>query len=118
MSAPIVYSTKKTPTIIGKPHKHMMDAILATKQFDVKKTVMVGDNLDTDITFGQNSGLATLLVLTGEWSCSVGMSAGVDFVGSGVANESNLSGPGKHEVVPEYIIQSFGDLYKAGETSS
>lgn len=66
MSAPIVYSTKKTPTVIGKPHKHMMDAILATKKFDVARTVMVGDNLDTDITFGRDSGLGTLLVLTGE----------------------------------------------------
>lgn len=29
MSAPLRYSTKKTPTIIGKPHKHMMDTIMA-----------------------------------------------------------------------------------------
>lgn len=30
ISAPLRYSTKKPPTIIGKPHKHMMDAIMAT----------------------------------------------------------------------------------------
>jgi ribonucleotide monophosphatase NagD (HAD superfamily) len=29
MSAPLRYSTKKTPTIIGKPHKHMMETIMA-----------------------------------------------------------------------------------------
>lgn len=68
MSAPIVYSTKMTPTVIGKPNKHMMDAILASKHFDPKKTVMVGDNLETDIQFGQNSGIETLLVMTGEFS--------------------------------------------------
>jgi 4-nitrophenyl phosphatase len=68
MSAPIVYSTKMTPTVIGKPNKHMMDAILASKHFDPKKTVMVGDNLETDILFGQNSGIETLLVMTGEFS--------------------------------------------------
>lgn len=29
MSAPLRYSTKKTPTIIGKPHRHMMETIMA-----------------------------------------------------------------------------------------
>ena len=66
MSAPLVYSTKMTPTVIGKPNKHMMDAILASKHFDPKKTLMVGDNLETDILFGQNSGIETLLTMTGE----------------------------------------------------
>lgn len=38
--------------------------------------------------------------------------------GVGVANESNLSGEGKHNVVPDYIIQSFGDLHKAATEGS
>jgi 4-nitrophenyl phosphatase len=29
MSAPLVFASKKTPTIIGKPNKIMMDAIIA-----------------------------------------------------------------------------------------
>jgi 4-nitrophenyl phosphatase len=66
MSAPLVYSTKMTPTVIGKPNSHMMDAILASKDFDRSRTIMVGDNLETDILFGQNSGIETLLTMTGE----------------------------------------------------
>ena len=29
MSAPLVYASKMTPTVIGKPNKPMMDAIIA-----------------------------------------------------------------------------------------
>jgi 4-nitrophenyl phosphatase len=32
---------------------------------------MVGDRLETDIIFGKNGGLATMLVMTGDFSHSI-----------------------------------------------
>eukprot|EP00850_Spirogloea_muscicola_P020266 SM000211S06636 [mRNA] locus=s211:138809:142350:+ [translate_table: standard] len=58
-------STKKEPTVVGKPSTFMMDYL--AKEFGISKSqiCMVGDRLDTDILFGQNGGCRTLLVLSG-----------------------------------------------------
>jgi 4-nitrophenyl phosphatase len=39
---------------------------MARHKFDPKRALMVGDNLATDIEFGINSGVRTLLVLGGQ----------------------------------------------------
>jgi 4-nitrophenyl phosphatase len=102
------------PTVIGKPNSHMMDAILASKQFDPKKTLMVGDNLETDILFGKNSGIETLLVMTGKLlSISISGRARTRLkiiANAGVTNKSHLEGEKKSDVDPDYIMNSLGDL--------
>lgn len=58
-------STKREPTVVGKPSDFMLDNIAASNGLQRGQMCMVGDRLDTDIMFGKNGGLATMLVLSG-----------------------------------------------------
>lgn len=91
LSAPLIFSTKRTPAIVGKPHKPMLDCIIATKQFDPKRAIMVGDRLNTDIEFAKAGGIASMLVLTG------------------ISKRHEIEGPDA-KTVPDYLIDSLGDL--------
>ncbi|ODN98415.1 4-nitrophenyl phosphatase [Cryptococcus wingfieldii CBS 7118] len=94
MSAGIVYAAKQTPVVIGKPSKTMMDAVVAHHHIDPARTLMIGDNLHTDIEFGINSGIRTLLVMTG------------------VTTYDQIYGPNPSPVVPTYVIERAGDLVR------
>jgi len=64
--AGVVTAYGKDPIALGKPSQAMMDAIEGKFQFDRSRTCMVGDRLNTDITFGIEGKLGgTLAVLTG-----------------------------------------------------
>jgi 4-nitrophenyl phosphatase len=89
LSATLRYSLKRDPTSIGKPNSTMLDCIKAKHNFNPKRTLMIGDRLDTDIEFGKNGGLSTLLVLTG------------------VTSESDLR---ESSIVPDYVMESLGNL--------
>ncbi|KAG6548635.1 hypothetical protein Mapa_009789 [Marchantia paleacea] len=84
-------STKKEPTVVGKPSTFMLD-YLANK-FNISKTqiCMVGDRLDTDILFGQNGGCKTLLVL------------------SGVTDLKTLQSP-ENSIQPDFYTNQLSDL--------
>ncbi|KAH3660304.1 hypothetical protein OGAPHI_006890 [Ogataea philodendri] len=58
-------SGRKPLTSCGKPNPSMMDAIVKAHKIDRSRSIMVGDRLNTDMKFGREGGLATLLVLTG-----------------------------------------------------
>eukprot|EP00850_Spirogloea_muscicola_P012554 SM000081S22688 [mRNA] locus=s81:586503:589952:- [translate_table: standard] len=87
-------STKKEPTVVGKPSTFMMDYL--AKEFGISKSqiCMVGDRLDTDILFGQNGGCRTLLVL------------------SGVTTLDVLQSP-ENQVHPDYYADDITALLKA-----
>jgi 4-nitrophenyl phosphatase len=92
ISAPLRYAIGRDPISIGKPASTMLDCIKAKINFDPKRTIMIGDRLNTDILFGQNGGLSTLLVLTG------------------ITQESDLTGPEPSPIVPDFVTQTIGDL--------
>jgi 4-nitrophenyl phosphatase len=53
------------PTIIGKPSDHAMDVLRDEWSLMPDNTIMVGDNLQSDIVFGNKLGYMTGLVLGG-----------------------------------------------------
>jgi ribonucleotide monophosphatase NagD (HAD superfamily) len=59
-------STKREPIVVGKPAEFMLENIATQFGLQRSQICMVGDRLDTDILFGKNGGLATILCLSGE----------------------------------------------------
>ena len=84
-------SSGKDPTIVGKPASFMLEYIC--DQFGIRRDqiCMVGDRLDTDIMFGIDGGLRTLLCL------------------SGVTTKEVLD---KTSVQPDYFVESIAHLRK------
>lgn len=60
-------SSGRTPDLIcGKPYSFMAEGLMKKLNVAQNEMMMVGDRLHTDILFGINSGIHTLLVLSGE----------------------------------------------------
>ncbi|KAK0194642.1 HAD-like domain-containing protein [Armillaria mellea] len=97
VSAPLRFALGRDPVSIGKPASTMLDCIKAKVNYDPKRTIMVGDRLNTDILFGKNGGISTLLVLTG------------------ITVEDDITGPNPSSIIPDYVTQSVADLNKAAK---
>ena len=65
LAAPIERITGQRPFYVGKPNAFMMRAALRYLHARTDDTLIAGDNMDTDIIAGIQSGLETILVLTG-----------------------------------------------------
>ena len=84
-------------TVFGKPHTAMFEAISKRcPNIDPKRCLMVGDRCNTDINFGKNCGLQTLLVLTGVTSLE--------------QLQLYQKDPGSVHLVPDYYTDSIGDI--------
>lgn len=66
MIALITAATGVSPQIIGKPYPEMVEALCDKFGIDPDKVAMVGDRLYTDIALGQQAGITSILVLSGE----------------------------------------------------
>lgn len=66
MIAAIEASTgKAVEEVVGKPSRHMAEAILDLLGLQPDRCLMVGDRLETDVLMGLNAGMAGGLTLTG-----------------------------------------------------
>jgi NagD protein len=65
MAALIEKATGRAPFYVGKPNPLMMRSALNYLDVHSEDTVMIGDRMETDIVAGVESGMRTILVLTG-----------------------------------------------------
>lgn len=65
LAAMIEKATGVSPLFIGKPNPLMMRTALNYLGAHSENTVMIGDNMNTDIITGVQSGMETILVLSG-----------------------------------------------------
>jgi NagD protein len=65
VAAMITSATGVQPYFVGKPNPLMMRSALRAIGAHSESTVMIGDRMDTDVLSGLESGLETILVLTG-----------------------------------------------------
>lgn len=65
MAALIQAASGVRPYFVGKPNPLMMRSALRFLDAHSEDTIMVGDRMDTDVVAGMESGMETILVLTG-----------------------------------------------------
>ena len=63
--AAVEAATGKKAILAGKPFRYMFDLLRKSGAAPGKRTLVVGDGLETDIAGGKNAGFATALVMTG-----------------------------------------------------
>ena len=88
MVAAVQTASGKKPIVMGKPSADLLNLIVHEHNINKEHALMIGDRLDTDIKFGQDGGIRTLLVLTGVTHLDEVQSSGITptYCASSVAN--------------------------------
>lgn len=94
LTAPIEMSTGKKAYFCGKPNALMMRTGLKILGCHTDEAVVVGDRMDTDIVAGTESGIDTVLVM------------------SGVSDRDTIK---KYAYQPKMILDGVGDIVKFAE---
>ena len=84
-------ATGKEPIFIGKPKSGMIELALAQTGFAAEDAVFIGDRIYTDIACGKESGIDTVLVLSGE----------------GTLQEAEAQG-----ILPTWVYRDIGEVAK------
>ena len=66
IAALLYKTTERMPKVFGKPNKEMLLFKLKQLNLTPKTAIMIGDRLYTDIKMGNNAGITTCCVLSGE----------------------------------------------------
>ncbi|XP_062237622.1 pyridoxal phosphate phosphatase [Platichthys flesus] len=102
--AALEVASGRKATVIGKPSRFMFECI--SSQFsgvDPAQCLMVGDRLETDMLFGSNCGLDTMLTLTGVSQLE----------DAEVYRNSELTA--NQSLVPDYVVDTIADFLPAFE---
>lgn len=81
----------------------MFECIASQFDLDPAQSLMVGDRLETDILFGANCGLSTVLTLTGVSTLEQAQ------------EYKDSESPEKKDFVPDYVVDSIADFLEALE---
>ncbi|XP_060927511.1 pyridoxal phosphate phosphatase [Limanda limanda] len=102
--AALEVASGRKATVIGKPSRFMFECI--SSQFsgvDPAQCLMVGDRCETDMLFGSNCGLDTMLTLTGVSQ----LQEAEEY------RDSELTS--NHSLVPHYVVDTIADFLPALE---
>jgi len=98
-AGPLVAAVKnasgREPLVVGKPDTPAFDYICRRWQIDPARTIMIGDRTNTDVKFGRDHGLKTMLVLSGCHQVD-------DIVENRVNNRTDM--------VPDWYAKNLGSL--------
>ena len=88
-------STNRVPDmIIGKPNPYILDLLSEKLKIEKNKICMIGDRLYTDVKLGLNSGIMSILVLSGE---------------------TTLDDLKNSELTPDLVFENIGEIAKVME---
>lgn len=93
--AAVQVAAGREPMIVGKPNSPAFEYICRRWKINPDRTLMIGDRTNTDVKFGRDHGLRTMLVLSG---CHQ-----VDDI---VENQMN----DRDDMVPDYYAECLGAL--------
>ncbi|CAH1389961.1 unnamed protein product [Nezara viridula] len=87
--------SERNAVVMGKPSPFAIDNVLIPSGLDSKRCLMIGDRCNTDIQFGNQRGMTTLLVETGVHKYS---------------DLEKFKSSGMNHLIPSYYTSSVADL--------